>query len=62
MGRDRPGILIPLRRAKAQLAGKSDESALDEFQRLLKADVMSFRRRKELARGDLGFLDKYLEY
>jgi len=56
------GIVILYRRAKAQLAGKSDEPALDEFHRLLEADVMCFRHRKEIERGDLGFLDKCLEY
>jgi hypothetical protein len=30
-------------RAKAQLTGRSDEPALNEFQRLLKADVMRWR-------------------
>jgi glycosyltransferase involved in cell wall biosynthesis len=49
-------------RTKAQLTGKSKEPALDEFQRLLKADVMCWRHRKEIERGELGFLDRYLEY
>jgi hypothetical protein len=55
-------MVIRYRRAKAQLAGRSDEPTRDEFQRLLKADVMCFRHRKEIERGELGFLDGYLEY